>query len=74
MHAVKALAQHSSARPGSAWRVGVLPHYLSPEAEKSLERQGRHSGDTDLQGEDQRASVTSGSDLTGARGRGVVFQ
>ncbi|PNH00227.1 hypothetical protein TSOC_013962, partial [Tetrabaena socialis] len=41
MHAVKALAQHSSSRPGSAWRVGVMPHHLSAEAEKAAHKLGR---------------------------------
>ncbi|KXZ48338.1 hypothetical protein GPECTOR_28g744 [Gonium pectorale] len=53
MHAVKALAQHSTVRPGSAWRVGVLPHYVSLETEKKaiklerLETRLEREGDVD---------------------------
>ncbi|PNW87648.1 hypothetical protein CHLRE_02g142166v5 [Chlamydomonas reinhardtii] len=41
MHAVKALAQVSASKPGSAWRVGVLPHHVSVEVEKAAARVGR---------------------------------
>ncbi|GLI68263.1 hypothetical protein VaNZ11_012618, partial [Volvox africanus] len=56
MHAVKALAQHSSARPGSAWRVGVLPQYLSLEMEKAAQKLG-NGADGEDQTDEKRASV-----------------
>ncbi|GIL79405.1 hypothetical protein Vretimale_18290 [Volvox reticuliferus] len=57
MHAVKALAQHSSARPGSAWRVGVLPHYLSLEMEKAAQKLD-NCADGEDQTEEKRLSAS----------------
>ncbi|KAG2422329.1 hypothetical protein HXX76_016114 [Chlamydomonas incerta] len=72
MHAVKALAQVSASKPGSAWRVGVLPHHVSVEVEKAAVRAGRSGvADGDAEGREhllrQASQHSAGAGGGGAR-------
>lgn len=63
MHAVKALGQRTAARPGSAWRVGVMPHMQSHAEEKEAAKR-----EAERLAAQEAGVVVSEGDVEGAAG------
>lgn len=67
MHAVKALGQRTAARPGSAWRVGVMPHVQSHAEEKEAAKREAER----LAAQEAGLQISEG-DVEGAAGNAQV--
>ncbi|KAG2487286.1 hypothetical protein HYH03_014127 [Edaphochlamys debaryana] len=66
MHAVKALGIASQSKPGSAWRVGVLPQHISLETEKAAARMERDVAADKAVADADAGVVSVGDDPTNA--------